>query len=158
MKTILNPIDNNSTDGQYNFIRICERLGWIKNYFAQRKNVYTNSFIKFLLKKFREIINDFDDSIYLQGMNITNGLGRAPTKSEKEKARVGLIEKIMNGNIGTFFIQTTGHYNEKYPLVYRVPDKISNPKDDKKPNQSKLLKKLRQILKKEKREFKNRDE
>jgi hypothetical protein len=76
-------------------------------------------------------------------MNITNGLGRAPTKSEKEKARVGLIEKIMNGNIGTFFIQTTGHYNEKYPLVYRVPDKISNPKDDKKPNQSKLLKKLR---------------
>jgi len=58
-------------------------------------------------------------------------------------ARGGLIEKIMNGNIGTFFVQATGEYNEKLPLVYRVPDKINNPKDDKKPNQNKLLKKLR---------------
>jgi hypothetical protein len=91
MKTILHPIDNTSNDGPYNFIRICERLGWIKTYFADKKNVYSNSFIKFLLNKFRSIINDFDDNIYLPGMNITSGLGRAPTKPEKEKARVGLI-------------------------------------------------------------------
>lgn len=158
MKTILHPIDNSSNDGPYNFIRICERLGWIKNYFADKKNVYTNSFIKFLLNKFRSIINDFDDNIYLPGMNIANGLGRAPTKPEKEKARVGLIEKIMNGDIGTFFVQATGEYNEKLPLVYNVPDKVSNPKDDKKPNQDKLLKKLREILKREKRQFKDADE
>jgi len=40
-------------------------------------------------------------------MNITSGLGRAPTKPEKEIARGGLIEKIMNGNIGTFFVQAS---------------------------------------------------
>jgi hypothetical protein len=41
MKTILHPIENTSNDGPYNFIRICERLGWIKNhYFAEKKNVY----------------------------------------------------------------------------------------------------------------------
>ena len=158
MKTILHPIDNTSNDGPYNFIRICERLGWIKNYFALRKNVYSNSFIKFLLNKFRSIINDFDDNIYLPGMNITSGLGRAPTKPEKEKARVGLIEKIMNGDITTFFVQATGEYNEILPLVYLVPDKVNNPKDDKKPNTDKLLKKLREILKREKRQFKDKDE
>jgi hypothetical protein len=43
-------------------------------------------------------------------------------------------------------------------LVYSVPDKVNNPKDDKKPNQDKLLKKLREILKKEKRQFKDDDE
>lgn len=81
MKTILHPIDNTSPDGPYNFIRICERLGFIKNYFTTQKNVYTNSFIKFLLSKFRNIISEFDDNIYLPGMlGITSGLGRAPTK------------------------------------------------------------------------------
>jgi len=93
MKTILHPIeiDSNSNVGPYNFIRICERLGWIKNYFADKKNVFTNSFIKFLLNKFKLIIDEFDDNIYLPGMNITSGLARAPTKQEKEKARVWLI-------------------------------------------------------------------
>jgi len=81
MKIFLNPLDNTSTDGQYNFIRICERLGWIKNYFADKKNVYTNSFIKFLLKKFRDVIADFDDSIYSPGMTNTTVVGRALTKN-----------------------------------------------------------------------------
>lgn len=69
-----------------------------------------------------------------------------------------MIEKIMNGDIGTFFVQASGEYNERLPLVYLVPDKVSNPKDDKKPNQDKLLKKLREILKREKRLFKDKDE
>jgi hypothetical protein len=71
---------------------------------------------------------------------------------------VGLIEKIMNGDIGTFFVQATGEYNEILPLVYRVPDKVNSPKDDKKPNQNKLLKKLREILRREKKMFKDEDE
>lgn len=70
---------------------------------------------------------------------------------------MGLIEKIMNGDITTFFVQATGEYNEILPLVYSVPDKVSNPKDDKKPNTNKLLKKLREILKREKRQFKDKD-
>ena len=64
----------------------------------------------------------------------------------------------MNGDIGTFFVQGTGEYVEMKPLVYRVPDKITTPKDDKKPNQGKLLAKLREILKREKRQFKSTDE
>lgn len=118
-------------------------MGWIKNYFAERKNVYTSSFIKFLLNKFKSIINDFDDSVYILGIKIANGLNRAPTKPEKEKARVGLIEKIMAGDITTFYIQESEKYEERLPLVYSVNDKANNPKDDKKPNQDKLLKKLR---------------
>lgn len=52
MQNILHPIDATDNIGPKNFIRICERLGFIKNYFADKKNVYTNSFIKFLLCKF----------------------------------------------------------------------------------------------------------
>jgi hypothetical protein len=122
-------VDNNSNEGPYNFIRICERLGFIKNYFAERKNTFTNSFIKFLLKKFKKIIDEFDDNIYLPGMNIADVKGRAPTKPEKEKARVGLIEKIMQGDISTFYVQATGEYNFRLPLVYQVSDKNPNPKD-----------------------------
>lgn len=67
-------------DGPYNFIRMCERLGFIKNYFAEKKNVYSNSFIKFLLSKFRVIISEFDDNIYLEGMTGFGSMNRAPTK------------------------------------------------------------------------------
>jgi hypothetical protein len=83
MKNFLHSLNNANNDGPYNFIRICERLGFIKNYFADKKNIYTNSFIKFLLSKFRKIISEFDDSIYLPGMNSFSGLNRAPTKPEK---------------------------------------------------------------------------
>ena len=64
-------------------------------------------------------------------------------KSEKEEARKGLIAKIMRGDIGTFFAQEDPVINNIKPLVYRIPTKVSNPKDEKKPNQNKLLKKLR---------------
>ena len=77
-------------------------------------------------------------------MNLSSDQPRAPMKSEKEVAREGLIKKIMKGEIGTFYVQgLTEEINRDHPLVYKVPDKISNPKEDKKPNQSKLLKKLR---------------
>ena len=159
MKTILHPVEKVSNDGPYNFIRICERLGWIKNHFANKKNTFTNSFIKFLLKKFKNIIEEFDDNIYLDGMRIPEVVGRAPTKPEKEKARTGLIEKIMAGNIEQVYAQELANkYNDTKPLVYEMPDKSMNPKDDKKPNQNKLLNKLRQILKREKREWKDDDE
>lgn len=108
MKIILHPLDNSVNNGPYNFIRICERLGFIKNYFSEKSNVYTSSFIKFLLSKFRKIISEFDDNIYLPGMNISSAYARAPTKPEKEMARVGLIEKIMEGEISIFYVQGTG--------------------------------------------------
>lgn len=143
MKTILHPIDNKDNKGPINFIRICERLGCIRNYFAERKNVYTNSFIKFLLNRFEAVIKEFDDDIYSPGMNLPSDQPRAPMKSEKEVARKGLLNKIMKGEIQTFYVQGNSVIDELKPLVYRIPDKITNPKDDKKPNQSKLLKKLR---------------
>ena len=34
MKSVLHPLDAGETVGPKNFIRICERLGWIKNYFT----------------------------------------------------------------------------------------------------------------------------
>lgn len=44
------------------------------------------------------------------------------------------------------------------PLVYQIPDKVIGVKEDKKVNQAKLVKKLREILKREKREFKTLDD
>ncbi len=48
-KNYLHSAKNASKSGPYNFIKICERLGWIRNYFSNNKNVFTTSFIKFLL-------------------------------------------------------------------------------------------------------------
>ena len=81
MQNILHPLDSTDNVGPKNFIRICERLGFIKNYFADKKNVYTNSFIKFLLSKFEAVISEFDDEIYLPGMNLPSEQSRAPMKS-----------------------------------------------------------------------------
>jgi hypothetical protein len=52
----------------------------------------------------------------------------------------------MQGEISTFYVQQSGEYNEKVPLVYLIPDKIVNPKDNKEPNLNKLMKKLKEIL------------
>ena len=56
MKSVLHPVDAGENTGPKNFIRICERLGWIKNYFTEKKNTYTNSFIKFLLNRLEAVI------------------------------------------------------------------------------------------------------
>jgi hypothetical protein len=160
MNNFLHSLSNTNNDGPYNFIRICERLGYVKNYFADKKNVYSNSFIKFLLAKFKKIISEFDDSVYMDGMKGGNAnRNRGPSKSEKEEARVKIIEKIMQGEISTFYVQGTGEYDKILPLVYQLPDKItSGVKDDKPINKNKLIKKLREILKRQKREFKTPDE
>lgn len=94
-KNFLHSAKNNSKTGPYNFIRICERLGWIRNYFASQKNIFTTSFIKFLLSELRAIIEEFDDNIYSEGMMFGGDL--VPTKQEKDKSRKLLIEKIMLG-------------------------------------------------------------
>lgn len=146
MNNFLHSLSNTNNDGPYNFIRICERLGFIKNYFADKKNVYSNSFIKFLLAKFKNIISEFDDSVYMEGMKGGAGANknRGPSKTEKETARVKIIEKIMQGEISTFYVQATGEYERILPLVYQLPDKItSSSKDDKQVNKAKLIKKLR---------------
>lgn len=85
--------------GPFNFIKITERLGWIRNYFATQKNIFTTSFIKFIMAEFRAIIDEFDseDMMFVGDMVLT--------KQEKDKARLQLIEKIMQGEISTFFIQ-----------------------------------------------------
>jgi hypothetical protein len=82
MNNFLHSLSNAKNTGPYNFIRICERLGWIKNYFADKKNVYSNSFIKFLLSKFKKIISEFDDSVYMEGMKSgSTNRNRGPSKT-----------------------------------------------------------------------------
>ena len=69
-------------------------------------------------------------------MELSSGQKRAPMKSEKEEARKGLIAKIMRGDIGTFFAQEDPVINNIKSLVYRILTKVSNPKEEKKPNQT----------------------
>ena len=64
MKNFLHSKNKVNEEGSYNIIRICERLVFIKNHFAEKKNVYSNSFIKFLLAEFRQIISEFSDTVY----------------------------------------------------------------------------------------------
>ena len=53
----------------------------------------------------------------------------------------------------------TQHQKEKYesnePLVFGMADKLNINKDDKKPNKGKLMKRLREILQREKKPFKS---
>ncbi len=107
IKNYLHSSSEKGFDDHYNFIRICERLGWIKTYFNGKKNIYTSSLLKFLMAKFKSIINEFDDLVYSQGMAMLSGKPQR-TKQEKEMARVTLIDKIMAGDIGTFYVHQSG--------------------------------------------------
>jgi hypothetical protein len=43
---------------------------------------------------------------------------------------VKIIEKIMQGEISSFYVQGSGEYDKIIPLVYLLPDKVSGSKDD----------------------------
>lgn len=65
----------------------------------------------------------------------------------------------MQGEISTFYVQATGEYDRILPLVYQLPDKITSSNKDEKPiNKNKLIRKLREILKRQKRDFKSPDD
>ena len=64
LKKFLSSKKHASIEGPYNIIRICERLGWIRNYFSANRNIFTNSFLKFLLANLKAIIEDFNFNIY----------------------------------------------------------------------------------------------
>ena len=55
--------------------------------------------------------------------------GRQRTKQEKEKARALLIDKIMLGDIGTFYINK--EYDKESPLVYLIPERFQPPQEEK---------------------------
>lgn len=77
------------------------------------------------MAKFKAIISEFDDAVYVQGMAMMGGKQR--TKQEKEAARVHLIDKIMIGDISTFYITASGQYENPFPLVYQIPDRFTPP-------------------------------
>lgn len=156
LKNFLHSVKNTSYDGPYNIIRICERLGWIRRYFTSNKNIFTTSFIRFLLDEFKRTIDEFDDNIYTEGMLFSGD--KAPTKQDKERERVKLIEKIMLGEISSFFVQESPDVFKEKPLVYQTPPKAAVIVDTKPYNRDKLLKKLREIFTRTKREFANVDD
>ena len=49
----------------------------------------------------------------------------------------------MRGDISSYFAQNSPAITLMKPLVYELPDKAGNPKDDRQPNRKKLLNKLR---------------
>lgn len=53
----LNSKDNEKGyENAYNFIRICERLAWVRTFFTENKNVYSTSMIKYIIMKLRSIL------------------------------------------------------------------------------------------------------
>lgn len=133
----------------YKFIRICERLSWIRNYFKKNQNIFSNSFIRHILKKLRDIISEFDDSIYEEGMKVEGD--DVLKKSEKEEEREKVIERIFSGEISTAFVQNAASIYSDKPIVYDLPNKIVPISDNKQPNNKKLIDKLRVILTRKKR-------
>jgi hypothetical protein len=74
---------NGNEANAYNFIRISERLAWIRIYFTENKNVYSNSMLKFIMMKNRIVMEQLDLKIF-------------QSKSEEEKSKV--ITIIMKGS------------------------------------------------------------
>lgn len=82
----------------YKFLRIIERLGCIRNYFTDKKAVYTVSLIKHIQSFMKTIIANWSDQVFEgnQGSVVTK---KFQTKLEKQKTRDSLIEKIVHGEI-----------------------------------------------------------
>ena len=93
------------------------------------------------MAKLKEIIEEFDDNVYLDGM--TFQADKVPTKQEKDKARKVLIDKIMAGEISSVFVQQSPDIFNNRPLCYGLPGKTMVAPDEKKPNHDRLIKKLR---------------
>jgi len=47
-----------------NFIKISERIGWLRSFFTSNKNIYSNSMTKFILMKIKEILVEFDEKVF----------------------------------------------------------------------------------------------
>ena len=68
-----------------------------------------------MLSKLKAIIEEFDDNVYTEGMQFS--ADRVPTKQEKDKARKVLIEKIMAGEVSSFFVQVL--HQTYYIVLYK---------------------------------------
>lgn len=104
----------------------------------------------------KKIIDEFDDNIYVPGMTLEGD--RMPTKQEKDTQRRIVVNKILAGEITTFFVEDYEVVNEHLPLSYQIPAKVLMPPDDKPQNKAKLISKLKEILSRKKREYSNEDE
>lgn len=47
---------NGNEDHAHKFIRIAERLAWVRCFFTDNKNVYSNSMLKFIMMKVKSIL------------------------------------------------------------------------------------------------------
>ena len=104
----------------------------------------------------RNIIDEFDDNVYIKGMVFSGE--RVPTKQQKDKERKNVIAKVLAGEINTFFVQDAPEINLPLPLSYQTPTKLAVSPEDRPQRKDKLIAKLRKILTRTKREFDDEDE
>jgi hypothetical protein len=83
-------------DLAYKFLRILERLGCIRNYFTDKKTVYTVSLIKHIQSLMRSHIVNWRDKVF-EGNQGTAAAKKFQTNQEKQKQKDSLVEKIIHG-------------------------------------------------------------
>ena len=57
IKDMLSSFNSADPRDAHNFMKIAERLVWIRLFFTENKNVYSNSMLKFIISKIKDILN-----------------------------------------------------------------------------------------------------
>ena len=52
----------------HGFIRIAERVAWLRNYFTANKNVTTTAMLKFLMSRFHDLLEILNPDCYEEGL------------------------------------------------------------------------------------------
>ena len=82
-------------------------------------------FLEFLIGQFHNIIKEFDDDIYKDGMDFSRlSANKVPTKSEKDEERNNVIRKILAGDIKLYYIQGGEEIKQELPLSYLSGNKL----------------------------------
>ena len=93
------------------FIRLAERIAWLRKYFKKHQNVLTTSTLKFLIKKFEDTFMNINPVCFKEGLG----------EEVNEEAKIKLINKILRGEISQFYENNSVAYQDKNPLVFSLP-------------------------------------
>lgn len=92
----------------HGFIKIAERISWLRKYFTQNKNVTTTAMLKFLVQRFDDLLLVLNPACYDEGLK----------EDKTREARILLKDKILQGNITPFYENNSKNYQKDLPLSF----------------------------------------
>lgn len=147
---------NNDLQASYNVFKIAERLAWLQQYFTLNKNVYSNSLIKFIVSKLKPMLLSLDEPTIYRNY-LSEHIQSSPEEFAKEHEL--FISKILAGNISEFYQTHSPSLDQPEPLSFlaQAPQhgerEVAKVRDE-----GQLRNVLRDIFRREKKDFNNEDE